>query len=63
MMPYTLQQSFFDLPNEEKLRLASADVCNPVRYGTSMNHVKDKFYFWRDFIKHYSHLISTWIDL
>ncbi|KAL8062364.1 hypothetical protein ABFX02_02G142000 [Erythranthe guttata] len=55
-------KEFFDLPNETKMRLASDDVCKPVRYGTSLNHVKDKVQYWRDFIKHYSHPISTWID-
>ncbi|EYU40362.1 hypothetical protein ABFS82_02G140700 [Erythranthe guttata] len=55
-------QEFFDLPNETKMRLASDNVCKPVRYGTSLNHVKDKVQYWRDFIKHYSQPISTWID-
>ncbi|KAL7120952.1 hypothetical protein ACP275_02G153800 [Erythranthe tilingii] len=55
-------KEFFDLPNETKMRLASDDVCKPVRYGTSLNHVKDKVQYWRDVIKHYSHPISTWID-
>ncbi|XAR63272.1 Flavanone 3-dioxygenase [Bertholletia excelsa] len=53
---------FFDLPNEEKMQLLSDDVHKPVRYGTSMNHVKDKVHFWRDFIKHYSRPIYNWID-
>lgn len=54
---------FFDLPQEAKIPLASANVHEPVRYGTSLNHLKDKVHYWRDFIKHYSHPISTWIDL
>ncbi|KAG5555820.1 hypothetical protein RHGRI_006462 [Rhododendron griersonianum] len=54
---------FFNLPSEEKMHLASADVHKPVRYGTSLNHVEDKVQFWRDFIKHYSYPISTWIHL
>ncbi|CAI9101233.1 OLC1v1038507C1 [Oldenlandia corymbosa var. corymbosa] len=53
---------FFDLPQEEKLTFASGDVNEPVRYGTSLNQLKDKIHFWRDFIKHYSHPISKWID-
>ncbi|XP_047333709.1 flavanone 3-dioxygenase 3-like [Impatiens glandulifera] len=53
---------FFDMPIEEKMHLESSNVHNPVRYGTSMNHVKDKVYFWRDFIKHYSHPLQTWIN-
>ncbi|KAJ7950767.1 2-oxoglutarate (2OG) and Fe(II)-dependent oxygenase superfamily protein [Quillaja saponaria] len=54
---------FFDLPTEEKMVLASDNVNEPVRYGTSINHVRDAVYFWRDFIKHYSHPISDWIPL
>ncbi|KAK3020980.1 LOW QUALITY PROTEIN: hypothetical protein RJ639_047529 [Escallonia herrerae] len=53
---------FFDLSSEEKMSLASSNVHEPVRYGTSLNHVKDKVHFWRDFIKHYSHPVSNWID-
>ncbi|PIN18350.1 Iron/ascorbate family oxidoreductase [Handroanthus impetiginosus] len=53
---------FFNMPNETKMRLASTDVCQPVRYGTSLNYINDKVQYWRDFIKHYSHPISTWID-
>ncbi|XP_012833886.1 PREDICTED: flavonol synthase/flavanone 3-hydroxylase-like [Erythranthe guttata] len=55
-------KEFFDLPNETKMRIASADIHKPVRYGTSLNHIKDKVQYWRDFIKHYSHPISTWVD-
>ncbi|KAL7120954.1 hypothetical protein ACP275_02G154000 [Erythranthe tilingii] len=55
-------KEFFDLPNETKIRIASTDIHEPVRYGTSLNHIKDKVQYWRDFIKHYSHPISTWID-
>ncbi|CAK9149423.1 unnamed protein product [Ilex paraguariensis] len=54
---------FFNWSNKEKIFLASDNVHEPVRYGTSLNHVKDKVHFWRDFIKHYSHPIPTWIDL
>ncbi|PIN01728.1 Iron/ascorbate family oxidoreductase [Handroanthus impetiginosus] len=53
---------FFTMPNETKMHLASSDVCQPVRYGTSLNYINDKVQYWRDFIKHYSHPISTWID-
>ncbi|KAK6920386.1 Isopenicillin N synthase-like, Fe(2+) 2OG dioxygenase domain [Dillenia turbinata] len=53
---------FFNLPNEEKMLMVSDDVHEPVRYGMSINHAKEKFHFWRDFIKHYSHPISKWID-
>lgn len=54
---------FFDLPLEEKMLLMSGNVHAPVRYGTSLNHSRDKVHFWRDFIKHYSHPISEWIHL
>ncbi|PON58816.1 Non-heme dioxygenase N-terminal domain containing protein [Parasponia andersonii] len=54
---------FFNLPMEEKMLLGSDNVNEPVRYGTSLNHVKDKVHFWRDFIKQYSHPISKWIHL
>ncbi|KAK6162667.1 hypothetical protein DH2020_002508 [Rehmannia glutinosa] len=54
---------FFNMPNETKMCLASSDVREPVRYGTSLNHINDKVQYWRDFIKHYSHPISTWINL
>lgn len=54
---------FFNLPVEEKMLLMSNSVHEPVRYGTSSNHARDKVHFWRDFIKHYSHPISNWIHL
>ncbi|RDX71367.1 Flavanone 3-dioxygenase 3, partial [Mucuna pruriens] len=54
---------FFNLPNDEKMRLFSEDVHKPVRYGTSLNQAKDEVYCWRDFIKHYSHPISDWIHM
>ncbi|KAM7260807.1 hypothetical protein ACFE04_026282 [Oxalis oulophora] len=52
---------FFNLPFEVKKILASGNVHEPVRYGTSLNHATDKIHYWRDFIKHYSHPISKWI--
>ncbi|ESQ44051.1 hypothetical protein EUTSA_v10006360mg [Eutrema salsugineum] len=54
---------FFDLPVEEKMLLVSDNVHKPVRYGTSLNHSTDKVHYWRDFIKHYSHPLSKWINL
>ncbi|KAK9273122.1 hypothetical protein L1049_017929 [Liquidambar formosana] len=54
---------FFNLPTEEKMLMVSDNVHQPVRYGTSLNHVNDEVHFWRDFIKHYSHPISKWIHL
>lgn len=54
---------FFDLPVEEKMLLVSANVHKPVRYGTSINHSTDRVHYWRDFIKHYSHPLSKWIDM
>ncbi|KAG5008135.1 hypothetical protein JHK82_026068 [Glycine max] len=54
---------FFNLPNDEKMRLFSQDVHKPVRYGTSLNQARDEVYCWRDFIKHYSYPISDWIHM
>ena len=54
---------FFNLPIEEKMRLVSDNINEPVRYGTSLNHTVDQVHFWRDFIKHYSNPISEWIHL
>ncbi|KAF8087815.1 hypothetical protein N665_0565s0001, partial [Sinapis alba] len=54
---------FFDLPVEEKMLLVSANVHQPVRYGTSLNHSTDRVHYWRDFIKHYSHPLSKWINM
>lgn len=54
---------FFDLPVEEKMLLVSANVHEPVRYGTSLNHSTDRVHYWRDFIKHYSHPLSKWINM
>ncbi|KAF8099711.1 hypothetical protein N665_0238s0039 [Sinapis alba] len=54
---------FFDLPLEEKMLMVSSNVHQPVRYGTSINHSTDKVHYWRDFIKHYSHPLSKWIDM
>ncbi|KAI3498423.1 hypothetical protein L1887_34198 [Cichorium endivia] len=56
-------KDFFNLPSKEKTRFASANVREPVRYGTSMNHGIDKVFCWRDFIKHYANPISEWIHL
>ncbi|XP_033511070.2 flavanone 3-dioxygenase 3-like [Nicotiana tomentosiformis] len=54
---------FFDLPNEKKMHFLSSNVHDPVRYNTSLNDIKDKVSFWRDFLKHYANPISNWIDL
>ncbi|KAK7295283.1 hypothetical protein RJT34_18189 [Clitoria ternatea] len=54
---------FFDLPNDEKMRLFSDDVHKPVRYGTSLNQARDEVFCWRDFIKHYSHPVADWIHM
>ncbi|MFS7942418.1 putative flavanone 3-dioxygenase [Helianthus anomalus] len=56
-------EQFFDLPSDDKMCFASADVHKPVRYGTSMNHGVDQVFYWRDFIKHYANPISEWIHL
>ncbi|CAI9279300.1 unnamed protein product [Lactuca saligna] len=58
-----IAKEFFHLPSKEKMQFASANVREPVRYGTSMNHGTDKMFYWRDFIKHYANPISEWIQL
>jgi len=50
---------FFNLSIVEKMLHASNNVHEPVRYGTSLNLVRDEFHFWRDFMKHYSHPLSN----
>ncbi|XP_071686567.1 flavanone 3-dioxygenase 3-like [Rutidosis leptorrhynchoides] len=56
-------EEFFNMPSDEKICFASANVHDPVRYGTSMNHGLDKVFYWRDFIKHYANPLSEWIHL
>ncbi|XP_058086156.1 flavanone 3-dioxygenase 3-like [Magnolia sinica] len=53
--------NFFNLPIHEKMQLVSDDVTEPVRYGTSLNYVREEIHCWRDFLKHYSHPLSKWI--
>nr|XP_043625765.1 flavanone 3-dioxygenase 3-like [Erigeron canadensis] len=55
-----ISKEFFQLPSEEKMKFASGNVHDPVRYGTSMNHVRDNVFCWRDFLKHYANPISEW---
>jgi len=50
-------------PADEKMHLVSDNFQEPVRYGTSINHSTDRVHYWRDFIKHYSHPLSNWINL
>ncbi|XP_023764743.1 2-oxoglutarate-dependent dioxygenase 19 [Lactuca sativa] len=42
---------FFDLTDEEKKDFEEKDVRDPIRYGTSFNTKKEKFFCWRDFLK------------
>ncbi|XP_034694431.1 protein DMR6-LIKE OXYGENASE 2-like [Vitis riparia] len=51
-------QRFFDLPMEERAKYMSADMCSPVRYGTSFNQTKDGVFCWRDFLKLMCHPLS-----
>ncbi|KAG9454458.1 hypothetical protein H6P81_007362 [Aristolochia fimbriata] len=53
---------FFDLPVQDKMVHFSDDINAPVRYGTSVNHKNDQVHFWRDFLKHYAHPLSNWIN-
>ncbi|KAI9072162.1 hypothetical protein K1719_045876 [Acacia pycnantha] len=56
---------FFELPEEEKMCLASDDIYKPVRYGTNIrdDDVKQESCLQRSFLKLYSHPISNWIHL
>eukprot|EP01018_Ginkgo_biloba_P008923 Gb_12473 [translate_table: standard] len=54
---------FFTLPSEEKLKYFSTDTTKPVRFGTSINQLKDRVLCWRDFLKHYCYPISNTIHL
>ncbi|CBI30185.3 unnamed protein product, partial [Vitis vinifera] len=53
-----VSQRFFDLPMEERAKYMSADMCSPVRYGTSFNQTKDGVFCWRDFLKLMCHPLS-----
>ncbi|KAH7844906.1 hypothetical protein Vadar_032893 [Vaccinium darrowii] len=50
---------FFNLTLEEKMKYASEDVMNPVRYGTSLNTSKPHALHWRDYLRHFGHPIHT----
>lgn len=56
-------KEFFDLSLEEKVKYASSDVMNPVRYGTSLNTSKKHALHWRDYLRHYGHPISNTFHL
>ncbi|OVA17921.1 Oxoglutarate/iron-dependent dioxygenase [Macleaya cordata] len=51
-------RQFFELPFEEKAKYMSADMHEPVRYGTSFNQNKDGVFCWRDFLKLMCHPLS-----
>ncbi|OIT38973.1 PREDICTED: protein DOWNY MILDEW RESISTANCE 6-like [Nicotiana attenuata] len=59
-------EDFFNLPLEEKMRYASEDVMDPVRYGTSLNTSRKHALHWRDFLRHYGgpipHSHHLWPD-
>nr|XP_016449244.1 PREDICTED: protein DOWNY MILDEW RESISTANCE 6-like [Nicotiana tabacum] len=59
-------KEFFNLPLEEKMRYASEDVMDPVRYGTSLNTSRKHTLHWRDFLRHYGgpvpHSYHLWPD-
>eukprot|EP00253_Pinus_taeda_P001968 PITA_01968 len=54
---------FFQLPIEERDRFASGDTMKAVRYGTSLNHMRDRVLCWRDFLKHYCHPLDQMLRL
>ncbi|XVF55586.1 hypothetical protein PTKIN_Ptkin06aG0047800 [Pterospermum kingtungense] len=49
---------FFGLPYEERAKYMSSDMASPVRYGTSLNQIKDSVFCWRDFLKLVCHPLS-----
>ncbi|KAM0935518.1 putative flavanone 3-dioxygenase [Dioscorea sansibarensis] len=53
-------QSFFELPANEKMKLASDDIAKPVRYGYSKDGHDCAHRF---FLKHYSSPLEQWIHL
>lgn len=54
---------FFELPVEEMNKFISEDMMKAVRYGTSFNHLKDRVFCWRDFLKHYCHPLDKMLPL
>ncbi|KAM3222018.1 protein DOWNY MILDEW RESISTANCE 6 isoform X1 [Capsicum annuum] len=50
-------EEFFNLPLDEKMRYASENVMDPVRYGTSLNTSRKHALHWRDFLRHYGGLV------
>ncbi|KAI3852765.1 hypothetical protein MKW92_016681 [Papaver armeniacum] len=51
-------EGFFSLTCEEKMKYASDDVMNTVRYGTSLNTSKSHVLHWRDYLRHFGHPID-----
>ncbi|XWS59587.1 hypothetical protein CRYUN_Cryun08bG0134900 [Craigia yunnanensis] len=49
---------FFGLPYEERAKYMSSDMASPVRYGTSLNQIRDAVFCWRDFLKLVCHPLS-----
>ncbi|KAL6975746.1 hypothetical protein U1Q18_024539 [Sarracenia purpurea var. burkii] len=58
-------EGFFNLSWEEKMKYASDDVMNPIRYGSSLNTSKQKQHHlhWRDFLRHFGHPIHNTFHL
>ncbi|XP_059661982.1 protein DOWNY MILDEW RESISTANCE 6-like [Cornus florida] len=48
-------EGFFNLSWEEKMKYASDDVMDPVRYGTSLNTSIKHALHWRDYFRHFGH--------
>eukprot|EP00252_Welwitschia_mirabilis_P020777 TRINITY_DN515_c0_g1_i3.p1 TRINITY_DN515_c0_g1~~TRINITY_DN515_c0_g1_i3.p1 ORF type:complete len:253 (+),score=30.49 TRINITY_DN515_c0_g1_i3:499-1257(+) len=49
----SVAKDFFWQTHEEKMKYASSDVLNPIRYGTSFNTLVDRTFIWRDYLKHF----------
>ncbi|KAF6163350.1 hypothetical protein GIB67_025214 [Kingdonia uniflora] len=50
---------FFSLTCEEKMKYASNNVMDPVRYGTSLNTSAPHQLHWRDYLRHFGHPLEN----
>ncbi|KAL4201864.1 hypothetical protein AMTRI_Chr02g260880 [Amborella trichopoda] len=56
-------EAFFSLPWDEKMKYASDNVMDPVRYGTSMNSSAPHALHWRDYFRHFGHPVHNTVHL
>ncbi|XP_057836530.2 protein DMR6-LIKE OXYGENASE 1 [Cryptomeria japonica] len=59
-----IAKEFFEMPVEDRVSLYSEDPKQAVRVSTSFNVTKDKFFDWRDYLRHPCHpqeeFINSW---